>query len=105
MNVRATLRKDRVLRYQIYFCFWKKNTINSVHLCVIRAHFSPVKCSDSFFHPRASISQPEKRGGGVSTDPFKSVYSIKCLGYVPEDTKKHSFIRIFRITLLQEKPY
>ena len=47
MHMRATLHNNRVLRYLI--CFWKKNAANTVDLCVLRAHFSPVKCSETIF--------------------------------------------------------
>ena len=53
MHVRATLRKYRVLRYLIWVL--EENAANSVYLCVLRAHFSPVKCSENIFQPKANI--------------------------------------------------
>ena len=56
MRVRAPLRNYRVLRYLI--CFWKKNATNSVYLCVLGAHLSPVKCSETIFQPKGFTPDP-----------------------------------------------
>ena len=42
-----------VLRYSILFL--EENAANIVSLCVLRAHFSPLKCSETIFHLRASL--------------------------------------------------
>ena len=51
----------------IFFSFWggkfsftatrgvKKNAVNSVYLCFLRAHFRPVKCSETVFPPEGFI--------------------------------------------------
>ena len=49
MHVRATLRKYGVLRYLIWIL--EENATNSIYLCVLKTHFSPVKCSKSNFQP------------------------------------------------------
>ena len=50
MHVRATLHKYRALGYLIWFL--EGNSVNS---CVLRAYFSPMKCSETIFYPRASL--------------------------------------------------
>ena len=38
------------------FFFFKKNAANSVYLCVLRAHFSQVKCFETIFPPEGITS-------------------------------------------------
>ena len=47
MHVRATLRKYRVLRYLIWFL--EEKCSQQCLLGVLRAHFSPVNCSETIF--------------------------------------------------------
>ena len=47
MHERANLRKYRVLRYLIGFM--EENVASSAYLCVLSAHFSPVKCNETIF--------------------------------------------------------
>ena len=44
------------LRYLIWIL--EENTANSVYLCVLRAHFSPVKFSETIFRPRIPLPDP-----------------------------------------------
>ena len=56
MHVRATLRKCMVLMYLI--CSQEEKCSQRIYLCVLIAQFSPVKCSETIFHPRASFPDP-----------------------------------------------
>ena len=50
-------------------------------LRVFRAHFSPVKCSETIFHKRA---KPWLHIGGLSADPIQSANSTQCLRNVSD---------------------
>ena len=55
MHVRAICHKYNVLRYLIWFLD-EKCSQHCLHVCVLRDHFIPVKCSETtFIQPRASL--------------------------------------------------
>ena len=78
--------------------FWKKNAANSIYLCVLGAHFSPVKCSETILHPRASF--PDPIYGSTHRPLLECIFSK--MPRVRAGTLIHYFIRIYRIALLQE---